>query len=112
MASDIQLPSVETVSSSSPESEKSAKVVVCLGRSCRKYQSQQVFDNFKQNLPEDVELMSVPCLGQCGSGSMVVIEPDRTWYSQVHPKEVATVIQQHVINKTPVKAMLYPKFHK
>jgi len=111
MASEIQLPSIE-LSKSSQAGESSEKIVVCLGRSCRKYQAQQVFDNFKQNLPEEVELMSVPCLGQCGNGSMVVVDADQTWYSQVHPKEVATIIQQHVINKTPVKTMLYPKFHK
>ncbi|MFM2312809.1 MAG: hypothetical protein RLZZ04_2085 [Cyanobacteriota bacterium] len=53
--------------------------------------------------------MSVPCLGQCGNGSMVVIEPEQIWYSQVHPDEVETVIQQHIIGKVPVQAMLYFK---
>ena len=111
MASEIQLPSTASLRSSD-NSDSSEKIVVCLGRSCRKYKAQQVFDNFKQNLPPEVELMSVPCLGQCGNGAMVVVDSDKTWYSQVHPQEVATVIEQHVINKTPVKAMLYPKFHK
>jgi len=111
MASEIQLPPTELQRSPS-SSDSSEKIVVCLGRSCRKYQAQQVFDNFKQNLPPEVELMSVPCLGQCGNGAMVVVDSDKTWYSQVHPKEVAIVIEQHVINKNPVKAMLYPKFHK
>ena len=111
MASEIQLPSTASLRSSD-NSDSSEKIVVCLGRSCRKYKAQQVFDNFKQNLPLEVELMSVPCLGQCGNGAMVVVDSDKTWYSQVHPQEVATVIEQHVINKTPVKAMLYPKFHK
>lgn len=43
---------------------------------------------------------------------MVVVEPDQTWYSQVHPEEVDTVIKQHIIGKSPVKAMLYSKFHQ
>ena len=111
MASEIQLPS--TALERSPDlTDSSEKIVVCLGRSCRKYYAQQVFDLFQQNLPTDVELMSVPCLGQCGNGAMVVVDSDKTWYSRVLPKEVATVIEQHVINKTPVKAMLYPKFHQ
>lgn len=88
------------------------KVVVCLGRSCRKYNSQKVFDNFKQHLPADIELISVRCLGQCGNGPMVVIEPEPTWYDRVHPKEVKAVIEQHIKGKLPVKEMLYPKFHK
>ena len=103
MASEIKLPAVE---------EKKEKVVVCRGRSCRKYQAEKVWSNFEQNLPPGVELMSVPCLGQCGNGPMVVIDADQTWYSQVHPDEVDIIIKQHVIGKSPVKAMLYPKFHQ
>ncbi|MGL4880613.1 MAG: (2Fe-2S) ferredoxin domain-containing protein [Waterburya sp.] len=89
----------------------SQKLLVCLGRSCRQYNSQKVFTNFKKNLPSDTELIPVACLGQCGNGPMVLVESDQTWYSEVHPDEVATVIKQHLIGKSPVKAMLYPKFH-
>ena len=90
---------------------KSSKILVCRGRSCRKYNSERVFAKFKQNLPADFELISVGCLGQCGNGSMVFIETDQTWYSQVHPDEVPIIIKKHLIEKSPVKAMLYPKFH-
>ena len=94
-----------------PSLSSQNKVLVCLGRSCRKYNSQQVFTNFKQDLPPDAELISVACLGQCGNGPMVLVESEQIWYSQVHPDEVATVIDNHLIGKSPVKAMLYPKFH-
>ncbi|MGB5631547.1 MAG: (2Fe-2S) ferredoxin domain-containing protein [Waterburya sp.] len=112
MSSEIQLPLVNKVDLSQQNLSKE-KVVVCRGRSCRKYNAEQVFSNFQQNLPPDVELMSVPCLGQCGNGTMVVVEfVDQTWYSEVHPDEVETIIKQHIIGKSPVKAMLYRKFHK
>ena len=111
MTSEIRLPAIDQIEASTTSIEH-AKVVVCRGRSCRKYQAEKVFKQFEQNLPVEVELMSVPCLGQCGNGAMVVVEPDRIWYSQVHPSEVAAVIEQHIIGKTPIKAMLYPKFHK
>ena len=110
MESELQLPLINKDSLSSKHSAE--KILVCRGRSCRKYNSEAVFSNFKQNLPPNVELISVPCLGQCGNGPMVLVESDQTWYSQVHPDEVDTVIEQHIIGKSPVKAMLYPKFHK
>jgi (2Fe-2S) ferredoxin len=113
MTSEIKLPAIaqNLTDSRSPLPENvPGKVVVCRGRSCRKYQAEAVWDNFAQNLPSNIELMSVPCLGQCGNGSMVVIEPEQTWYSQVHPDEVETVIKQHIIGKVAVKAMLYSKF--
>ena len=106
MKSEVQLPSVNK-NQRSPEQ----RIIVCRGRSCRKYNSERVWENFKRDVPTDVELISVPCLGQCGNGPMVLVESDRTWYSQVHPDEVAKVIEQHIIANEPVKAMLYPKFH-
>ncbi|MEM8720276.1 MAG: (2Fe-2S) ferredoxin domain-containing protein [Cyanobacteria bacterium P01_G01_bin.39] len=95
-----------------PSQAASKKIVVCRGRSCRKYNAEKVWEHFQQNLPSDVELMSVPCLGQCGNGAMVAVEPEKTWYWQVHPDEVQTVIEQHIIGNSRVEAMLYPKFHK
>lgn len=107
---EIHFPKTNQVNLSQPAPRE--KIVVCRGRSCRQYNAEQVFENFKKNLPSDTELMSVPCLGQCGNGAMVVVESDKTWYWQVHPDEVVTIIKQHVMEKSPVKAMLYPKFHK
>ncbi len=106
MNSEVQLPSINETDRASEQ-----RIIVCRGRSCRKYDAERVFENFKRDLPADVELISVPCLGQCGNGSMVLVESDGTWYSQVHPGEVAKVIQEHIVNGCPVKAMLYPKFH-
>ena len=111
MASEIELPSINQLNTSQTATSEE-KIVVCRGRSCRKYKAEKVFDKFQENLPSDIKLMSVPCLGQCGNGPMVVVEPEQTWYSQVHPDEVETVIQQHIVGKSAVKAMLYPKFHK
>lgn len=110
MDSKIQLPSINSQQSSAPSSS-SQVLLVCRGRSCRKYNSDRVFTNFQENLPDDVELVSVPCLGECGSGPMVLVRSDSTWYSEVRPDEVTQIIEQHLIGKCPVQAMLYPKFH-
>ena len=111
MDSQLQLPSIDKIQLSQQHLSKE-KVVVCRGRSCRKYSAEEVFNNFKHNLPPDVGLMSVPCLGQCGNGPMVVVESDQTWYSQVHPDEVDVLIEQHIKGKSPVEVMLYDKFRK
>ena len=108
----LPLSSLKEVSLSDNFASKSAKkLLVCLGRSCRKYNSEEVFANFKQNLPSDIELISVGCLGQCGNGPMVLVESEQIWYSEVHPDEVSIIIKQHLLGKSPVKEMLYPKFH-
>ncbi len=108
--SKIQLPPINEIQSSQQHLSKT-KVLVCRGRSCRKYNSEKIYSNFEQNLPPEIELISVPCLGQCGNGPMVLVESDQTWYSQVHPNEVDTIIKQHIIGKSVIEAMLYRKFH-
>ena len=91
---------------------RARKVLVCLGISCRKYNCQQVFATFKQYLPPSTELIPVGCLGQCGNGPMVLVEPEQIWYSEVYPDEVPIIIKQHLQENSPVKEMLYPKFHQ
>lgn len=54
---------------------------------------------------------SVPCLGLCGNGPMVVVLPDNVWYWQVRPQEIAAIADQHLRHGKPVEAMVYPLKH-
>lgn len=87
------------------------KVIVCQSRSCLKYNSDQVLAAFRANLVPGVEVIPSGCLGQCGNGPMVLVEPEQVWYDRVLPEEVPAVIKQHLRQQHPVKKMLYPKFH-
>lgn len=87
------------------------KVIVCQGRSCLKYGADLVLVAFRSNLLPGVEVIPCGCLGQCGNGPMVLVEPDQIWYDQVLPEEVSIIVQQHLQENRPVKKMLYPKFH-
>ncbi|MGK7950405.1 MAG: ferredoxin [Xenococcaceae cyanobacterium] len=87
------------------------KVIVCQGRSCRKYHADRVLAAFRANLVPGVEIIPTGCLGQCGNGPMVLVEPEQIWYDRVLPEEVPTVVKQHLQQQRPVKQMLYPKFH-
>lgn len=51
------------------------------------------------------------CLGQCGNGPMVLVLPDRVWYSGVLPQEVPLLVEQHLLGGQKVKQMLYYRFH-
>lgn len=88
------------------------RVIVCLGRSCRRYNSEKVLAAFKQqDLSVPIELNTAKCLGQCGNGPMVLVEPEAVWYSRVRPQEVSSIVKRHLIGQSPVTEMLYPKFH-
>ncbi|MGK7873521.1 MAG: ferredoxin [Xenococcaceae cyanobacterium] len=90
----------------------SRRVLVCLGRTCRKYDSGKILAAFQAEPVPGVEVIGSGCLGQCGNGPMVLVEPEQVWYWRVHPDEVPVVVERHLRGQCPVVAMLYPKFHR
>lgn len=94
----------------SPESSR--RILVCQSRSCRKQGAAAVLAAFQRSSVTSVTLISSGCLGQCGSGPMVLVMPDQIWYSGVRPNEVPTVVEQHLQGGRPIVSMLYPKYHQ
>ncbi|HEY9653311.1 MAG TPA: (2Fe-2S) ferredoxin domain-containing protein [Coleofasciculaceae cyanobacterium] len=90
-------------------SNSSRRVLVCQHRSCRKLGAAAVLAAFQISPVADVAVIGSSCLGQCGNGPMVLVEPEMLWYSRVHPDEVAAVIERHLLGGQPIKAMLYKK---
>ncbi len=86
-------------------------VLVCQNRSCRKLGAAKVLAAFQAHPVPDIPVISSACLGQCGNGPMVIVEPDRVWYCRMHADEVPAVVERHLRGGRPVAAMLYPKFH-
>lgn len=61
--------------------------------------------------PPEVTVKRSGCLGECGSGPMVLVTPEDTWYSNVRPKDVPTIVSQHLEGGKVVSYKLYSKFH-
>jgi (2Fe-2S) ferredoxin len=86
-------------------------VLVCQNRTCLKDGSAQVLAALQAyNIP-GVTVSGTGCLGQCGSGPMILVMPDQIWYSRVHYSEVSVLVKEHLEGNKPVQAMMYPKFH-
>lgn len=90
-------------------SNSSRRVLVCQHRSCRKLSAAAVLAAFQLSPVAGFSVIGSSCLGQCGNGPMVLVEPEMVWYSRVHPDEVAAVIERHLLGGQPIKAMLYKK---
>ena len=86
-------------------------VLICQSNACRKSGAAKVLAAFQNHAVPNVTIVPSRCLGQCGNGPMVLVEPDQIWYNRVHPDEVPTVVERHLRGGKPVKAMLYTKFH-
>ncbi|HEY9637491.1 MAG TPA: (2Fe-2S) ferredoxin domain-containing protein [Coleofasciculaceae cyanobacterium] len=76
--------------------ESSRQIIVCQSRSCRKQGAVSVLAAFQRLAVTNVTVIASGCLGQCGNGPMVLVTPDQTWYSSVHPKEVPMVLKRHL----------------
>ncbi len=92
--------------------ESSRRVLVCQNRTCRKQGAAKVLTAFQKLSGSEVAIVASSCLGQCGSGPMVLVMPEQVWYCGIRPEEVAAVTEQHLQEGKPVKAMLYRKFHE
>jgi (2Fe-2S) ferredoxin len=88
------------------------QVLVCQSRSCRKQGAAAVLAAFKHLSVTEVTVMGSNCLGQCGSGPMVLVMPEQIWYSGVQSSEVPAVVERHLLGGRPVESMLYPKYHR
>ncbi|MGK7897725.1 MAG: ferredoxin [Xenococcus sp. (in: cyanobacteria)] len=89
----------------------SRNVLVCQGNTCSLSDSAQVLVAFQVNSPLDIKVIGCGCLGQCGNGPMVLILPEKIWYSEVSYDVVAVIIEQHLRCGKPVVNLLYQKFH-
>jgi (2Fe-2S) ferredoxin len=92
--------------------ESFRQVFVCQNRTCRKQGAAKVLAAFKKLSGSEVEVVASSCLGQCGNGPMVLVMPEKVWYSGVCAEEVPAVIERHLRGGKPVEAMLYRKFHR
>ena len=90
----------------------SRQVLVCQNRTCRKQSAAKVLAAFQQLSDAEIEVVASSCLGQCGSGPMVLVLPEEVWYCGVCPQEVVAITEQHLRGGKPIEAMLYRKFHR
>lgn len=85
---------------------------MCQNRTCRKQSAAKVLVAFQKLSGAEIEVVASSCLGQCGSGPMVLVLPEEVWYSGVSESEVAAISEQHLRGGKPIEAMLYRKFHR
>ncbi len=87
-------------------------LLVCGGTGCKASQSEQIKNNFKNQLQEvglenDVQVIHTGCFGFCEQGPIVKIQPDNTFYVSVKPDDTMEIINEHIIKGRQVDRLLY-----
>ena len=88
-------------------------VFVCTsGKTCPKQGSEDVHAAMKKAVKEagirdHVRVNHAGCMNQCGSGPMVVVYPEDTWYAGVDERGAKRIVAEHLVRGRPVEALRY-----
>lgn len=96
-------------------------VFVCKGSSCQKVGSEDVKEAFDKELRSrnilqgkekkgknpkgSIVLSDCSSVGFCAIGTAVLVYPDGVWYGQVREKDVAEIVEEHLINGRVVERL-------
>jgi (2Fe-2S) ferredoxin len=96
-------------------------VFVCTGKSCAARDSAAVLEAFEHELKQrgilfgkeakgknpkgSIIVTECASVGFCSIGPTVLIYPDGVWYAQVQQKDVAEIIQEHLVNGRVVERL-------
>ncbi|MEZ4357437.1 MAG: NADH-quinone oxidoreductase subunit NuoF [Eubacteriales bacterium] len=87
-------------------------VLICGDTGCTSSGSRGVIEAFqnevkKQGLENEVKVVVTGCFGLCQAGPIVIIKPEGSFYSQVKPEDVKTLVEEHLIKGRVVDKLLY-----
>ena len=87
-------------------------IMVCGGTGCLALESDQVATAFERVIKEQgveakVELKTTGCPGFCEQGPLVVIHPEKIFYTRVKPQDVEEIISETIVNGNVVDRLLF-----
>ncbi|KXZ39859.1 NAD(P)-dependent iron-only hydrogenase diaphorase component flavoprotein [Alkalithermobacter thermoalcaliphilus JW-YL-7 = DSM 7308] len=87
-------------------------ILVCAGTGCNSSKSGIVREKLeseinKRKLNDNVKVFKTGCFGFCKLGPIIVVHPDRTFYTRVTPEDVDDIVENHLQNGNVVERLLY-----
>ncbi|MBP1039817.1 NADH-quinone oxidoreductase subunit NuoF [Vagococcus sp. BWB3-3] len=88
------------------------EIMVCAGTGCIASKSQEFIAALveqleKNELVDQVRIVSTGCFGLCAQGPIVIIYPEGTFYHQVKPKDAKLIVEKHLVAGELVERLLY-----
>ncbi len=87
-------------------------IAICEGTGCHAYKSAAVADAFEQEikkrgLEKEILVRRTGCHGFCERGPMAKIFPEKVFYFQVKPEDVAEIVDSTLVNNKLVDRLLF-----
>ncbi|HIK15778.1 MAG TPA: (2Fe-2S) ferredoxin domain-containing protein [Leptolyngbyaceae cyanobacterium M33_DOE_097] len=81
------------------DTKRDRQVLICQNRTCLKQGSAAVLAKFLAVIRPNVTVIPTGCLGQCGSGPVVLLLPDKVWLHSVLQKDVPAIAERYCLKK-------------
>ncbi len=87
-------------------------VMVCTGTGCVSGGAFEIKNAFeeelkKQNLEEEIQVITTGCNGFCANGPIVVVQPDGIFYQMLTPEVIPYLVEEHFLKGRPVPKLMY-----
>ncbi|MFH0918184.1 MAG: NADH-quinone oxidoreductase subunit NuoF [Candidatus Omnitrophota bacterium] len=91
-------------------------ITLCDGPTCMRNRSKELKGIIQKelqrhNLADTVRIMLSGCLGMCGKGPIIIINPGYTIYGKVSQEDIPEIIQQHILKNKPVARLVIQEDH-
>lgn len=95
-----------------PCSKKTKQILICTGTGCVSSGSRNLIELVREelhklNLTGSVAVRATGCHGFCEQGPIMIIEPDKTFYTRVKAADIPEIIEKDIINGEIVSRLLY-----
>ena len=87
-------------------------LMLCAGTGCVSNKALEVKtaleqEILKQNLQNEVEVVSTGCQGFCAQGPIVVVKPDNIFYQLLDVKDIPYLVEEHFLKGRQVEKFMY-----
>jgi len=88
------------------------QILICTGTGCVSSGSQKLIELVRaelaeRNLDETVRVRSTGCHGFCEQGPILIIEPEKTFYTKVKSSDISEIIQKDIVGGEKLDRLLY-----
>ncbi|MBE3571560.1 MAG: NADH-quinone oxidoreductase subunit NuoF [Moorella humiferrea] len=94
-----------------PDTEK-RQVLVCAGTGCTSSGSRRLVEALREEIRKSglegkVSVKVTGCHGFCEQGPLVIVEPQKTFYTRVQVEDVREIVQSHLLGGQAVERLFY-----
>jgi bidirectional [NiFe] hydrogenase diaphorase subunit len=93
----MELQTLENIANQERARQKPVRIYCCTSTGCRAAAALEIIETLEgaiqqRHLQDQVEVVGVGCMGFCGRGPLVQVDPDNLLYQEVVPDQAASII--------------------